>query len=149
MPAAPFENRIADALMAALNLIGPVGASWLTNPSKAEGTPANALSQPVTNPQLYLQFVRTVPNGQESVPARHAWRSYFTVWIVAKDLRSMMDAKGDVLRTVYQQEAAIIGIAGQPAWPDDFTYRDEMSTAALAVGAQSVFVDYDSDHTNP
>jgi len=149
MPAAPFLTRALDALMAALNTIGPADATWHTTPVVAEGTPANAPDNP-TQPQIYLQFVRSYPNNQDVIPARHAWRAEFVVWIITKTVRLMFDAHADVLLAIYNEETTIAAaLAAQFAWPDDFSYRDEMSVAGMAVGSQRLLIDYDTDHLSP
>ena len=148
MPSAATEARVLDALLAALQTIGNVPANWLTLAAVAEGIPGDPLPQPL-KPRVYLQYLRTESQGGEAGAGVHLWRVFCAVWVTAADVRTMLAAKADVVRAIFNSEGTITTALSQPAYPGEFAYQNEMSQAGYAVGVLTVFVDMDIPHAAP
>lgn len=148
MPAAATEARVLDVLLAALQTIGVVPANWLTLAAVAEGIPGDPLPQP-DKPRVYLQYLRTEPQGSEAGVGVHMWRIYCAVWVTATDVRTMLAAKADVVRAIFNAEGTITTALTQPAYPGEFAYQNELSQSGYAVGVLTVFVDMEIPHAAP
>lgn len=148
MPTAAYENRVLDALSAALVGIGTPPASWLTQPVYTEGIPSDPVPAVANRPRLYLQHVRTEP-AEDPGTSRHRWRASFKVWLFGDSMRTVISLKADVLRAVFAIEASLTQTFGQPAWVDSFTHRDDMCNAGSYAGELTLFLDFDTDHAAP
>jgi hypothetical protein len=142
MPAPPKLIVALDALLAALNAIGPAGATWFTDPVVTEGIPGDALPAPST-PRLYAQFVRRAIAEGEAGTRSHHWRGTFVIWIVADTHRGLLEAEDDVARALYATEGTIRAAIGQPWWYDEFEYDPELRTTGAFIGHRVLFVEYE------
>lgn len=149
MPSEAKEALIADAIVATLNGIGPIGASWLTNPYDAViGAYPDAMPL-LDRPRLFVQHAMTGPRTDPNAsPSGHAVRSVFTIVIAARDHRTVLNTKADIARAIRAAEGTFAASFQQPLWEGDFAHSDEMKGSGVYLGYLSAFIDYETDHTN-
>lgn len=140
------ENRILDVLVPILKGIGTPTGSWLTAPTVSEGIPPDAVP---SGDRVYVHHVRTDDVPPEAGVASHYFRVRFAVWIFAVTVRRVCQIKADVLRAVFAGEAALTSAFGQPAFPQEFMERDDLSSAGQAAGRLEVFLDVVISHSAP
>ena len=149
MPSEAKEALIADQIVATLVGIGPVGASWLTDPYDAViGAPGDAMGL-LDRPRLFVQHAGTVPRTEANAsPSAHALRSVFTIVIASMSHRTVLNTKADIARAIRAAEGTFTASFQQPLWEGDFAHSDAMLSSGIYLGILSVFIDYESDHTN-
>lgn len=149
MPANAIENRMLDALGVALAGIS-VANGYLTDPVAAEGIPQDVIPKP-TSPLVYYHHVRSERAEADAGTSEHRYRLHFTAYIYATTLRGVLDAKADVLRAVYANEAATAAVAvSGPMWPDTYALRDDMvQQSGSYCGVLDLLVDVEVSHATP
>lgn len=149
MPSEAIENRIADALLAALQAIGVPALNWRTTVATlAEGYPGDAIAPPPSGKiAVWLQFISTVPTEQSPAGhTTHRWRTRWAIWIAAESQRTMLNGLEDVRNALRQNEAAMTALIQQPTWYEGFTHGIEMRPAGIYIGHQAVFNEYEVAH---
>jgi hypothetical protein len=153
------ENRIFDILIAQLNAIGPVGATWNTDPSPVQlGVPGEAVAESsVSKHQLYAYIARVDPSPVEEM-TRHAMEVAIHVWCVCTDTstqtsaqRGCLNLKRDVLYAFYNNnggEGAYVTLAPVPR-PGRFEMVDGLTRAGVCKGVQEFLFTIYQDHTDP
>lgn len=142
------DNLILSSLLAVLQGInGP--STYLTMPSVAEGVPPDAVPSVDVTPRVYLHHVRTdpAPDAAAGGPTVHRWRARYDVWITSKSARTSNQVRADVLRAVYAAEGSLTTSYGQPVWPEDYARRDDLTRAGVDFAVLSLFIEYQTDHT--
>ena len=148
------ENRIADAILTALQAIGSAPTSfWSTSPLPASrGIPNDALV-PNAKPMIFLQHLGTEPQDAESGTATHRARATFAVWCVSSDFtageRITLNLKADVLRAIFAVENTILTVAAYGGWPSGYTVHEDMAPAGFWCGQQLIYFDFNMTHTDP
>ena len=141
------ENRILDTLMSALALIG-TSVNWnIQSLALMEGIPSDTIS-PADTPAIYVALSSTEIDPQ-STGNRHSWRSRYSMYLCAVDLRTVNNLKADVLRALYQSEAMFTATHEQPMFPESYSVRTELTDAGIFVGQVTAFIDYSTSHTDP
>lgn len=149
MPNPATENRVVDAVLARLATIGTPPSSYLTSPAPArEGVPAD-VTDPLTKPLILVEHARTDPDQQNVNVSDHGARVTLSVWLMAKDPRTVASMKADVLRALFAGEGTFTTALGQPLFPGEFVQRGDMRSVGRAVGQLVIFVDITLTHANP
>lgn len=148
MPAQALENRIVDLLVTTLQAIGTPASSWLTQPTVAEGVPADAVPR-ATKPLVYVRNVLTGPTpGQEAGTSSHTLRVTVLVVVLATTVRTVNNVKADILRALFAAEQTFTDAFKQPMWPADFEVLDDMKSAGYIIGHLQLFMDVYLDHAD-
>jgi hypothetical protein len=157
MPNPARENRLLDALLDQLNLIGQPPGDWSTAPAIAEGIPGDALPEGVKQ-QIYVAPVETrmVPEEDDleaTGPVGHQAKTLFGIWCVSGDpdgTRDVLDMKADVLRALFAAEGTLQSQTdGFGMWPANGRLMLEMSRAGFTVWLQPVRAEYTLAHDDP
>lgn len=150
MAASATEARILDRLKAALDAISAAApGTYLTAPTVGEGVPLDSTST-LTNPALFADYVRTVSDREGTWGTRlHRATVTMAVWVVAKDVRTLIAAKADAVRAIFAAEAGFTGEFGVPLWPTDFAVRDEMTSAGEYCGVLLSEMNVELTHAAP
>jgi len=150
VPLDAMENRVLTAVLARLATIGVSGgaSAWLTVPTVREGTPADVVD-PLTKPLVMLESSRTDPDQTNINVSEHGARVTNSVWLVAKDMRTVNKLKADVLRALFAGEGALTVALRQPVYPGEFVVRSDMRSVGRVVGELLIFVDVILTHTDP
>lgn len=148
MPLDAMENRVLDAVLARLGTIGTPASSWNTSPTVLEGVPADA-TETLTKPRIMVESGRTDPEDNNVGPSQHGARVTLSVWLLAKDQRTVNKLKSDVLRALFAGEGALTSAVGQPVYPGEFSHRGDMRSVGRVVGQLVIFVDVVLSHTDP
>lgn len=144
-----LENRVINYLYNRLSTVGVPSSDYLTVPSVTLGVPSSAIES-VTTPQIYIQYVSTIPNEAESTTLReHPVTIRAIIWCIANDIDTMLKVKADVIRRLFACEGDFISQFQQPFYPSDFVYRDDAMKVGGAAGALTVKIDVNMSHDNP
>jgi len=152
------ENRILDVLFTQLDGIGPVGATWNTDPSVIHGIPGDSVPATPTH-QIYLHYNDTAEQPANEEITRHAARATYYVWCVCHDdstptaaLRGCLNLKRDVLYALFNVgggEGAYAAVAPAGVWPGPFTPTDRLKKSGSVMGVQMIYADFYLDHQDP
>jgi len=145
MATTPLRISALDALLAALNAIGPIGATWRTDPEVVEGIPGDALPAP-NKPRLYVQWLSTGFAEGEAGTRTHSFRSDFVIWITGVSQRDVLNADEDVLDALVASESTIASLVGQPWWHERCAYEPELTKAGLFVAHRTLYIVHETSH---
>jgi hypothetical protein len=144
------ENLALDLLVSTLGTIGPVGASWLTDPTVSAGVPPDAVPRDL-GMMVYVHHVRTDLLPPDAGTANHYFRAIFHAYLCSADAdhreRDVLNLKADALQAVFAAEGAFTTAFKQPLYPAGFIYRDDMRASGVAVGVQEFTLDLELSHT--
>lgn len=165
MPNQARENRILDAIKAQLDTIGPVGATWLTDPTVAIGAPDQESLSGLPKQRIYLHHVSTDEVDRElstgTGAAGHGVRMVFQAWLVSSEsvketqARDLSNIKADVRRAISSSAAETLFTDPAGAnvqgglWPGDYTVHPELMKAGVLVGLQQIIADCVITHEDP
>lgn len=144
------ENRVLDALLTIVRRIGTPSSAWLTSPQGVvDGVPRDTVKEVADGPRLYVALAHVAEIPEESTSSTHRVRASFGVWCAARDARTMVALKADVLRAVFAAEAEVRAAFNNVFWPGTFEPMEDLQPAGIYMGAQTLTIDVDVTHSAP